>query len=282
MLTGGFIKLHRKLVEWEWYSDANAFRVFVHLLLTVNYEPQQWQGITVQRGQRVTSFRKLAAELNITKKTVYNTVNKLVKTGELSYIGNNKYTIITVVNFNEYQQNSAFEERKRNDSGTSTEHQRNSTNAITAAICGNAEQESGTLTERFQNENGKQCKNTRNNKSRNEEKQLMQCDSGFFDTVISDFNSICSSLSPVSLTYQRAHAIQEAQKLLEGMSFAELFKKVEASAFLAGRKSGAGWRCSFDWMMKPENISKIISGSYDDMQRTEETERTYNADDFYT
>ena len=30
----GWIKLHRKITEWEWYSDANTFRVFMHLLLT--------------------------------------------------------------------------------------------------------------------------------------------------------------------------------------------------------------------------------------------------------
>ena len=53
MLEGGFILLHRSILRWEWYGDLNTARLFIHLLLTVNYEPQRWQGIAVERGQRV-------------------------------------------------------------------------------------------------------------------------------------------------------------------------------------------------------------------------------------
>ena len=45
MLEGGFILLHRSILRWEWYGDLNTARLFIHLLLTVNYEPQRWQGI---------------------------------------------------------------------------------------------------------------------------------------------------------------------------------------------------------------------------------------------
>ena len=56
MLEGGFILLHRSILRWEWYGDLNTARLFIHLLLTVNYEPQRWQGIAVERGQRVASL----------------------------------------------------------------------------------------------------------------------------------------------------------------------------------------------------------------------------------
>ena len=39
MYTEGFINLHRKILDWEWYDDINVFRVFTHLLLTVNWTP---------------------------------------------------------------------------------------------------------------------------------------------------------------------------------------------------------------------------------------------------
>ena len=55
MLEGGFILLHRSILRWEWYGDLNTARLFIHLLLTVNYEPQRWQGIAVERGQRVVA-----------------------------------------------------------------------------------------------------------------------------------------------------------------------------------------------------------------------------------
>ena len=45
----GYIYLHRSLLDWEWYQDINTKTVFLHLLLTVNYQPKKWQGITIER-----------------------------------------------------------------------------------------------------------------------------------------------------------------------------------------------------------------------------------------
>ena len=74
MLEGGFILLHRSILRWEWYGDLNTARLFIHLLLTVNYEPQRWQGIAVERGQRVASLAKLADETGLTVKHLFGKV----------------------------------------------------------------------------------------------------------------------------------------------------------------------------------------------------------------
>ena len=55
MLNEGFILLHRSMLQWEWYGDEGAARVFIHLLLTANYRPQHWCGLKIRRGQRVAS-----------------------------------------------------------------------------------------------------------------------------------------------------------------------------------------------------------------------------------
>ena len=70
MLNEGFILLHRSMLRWEWYGDGNTARLFIHLLLTVNYRPQHWRGLKIRRGQRVASVAKLAEELNMTPKCV--------------------------------------------------------------------------------------------------------------------------------------------------------------------------------------------------------------------
>ena len=103
MLDGGFIKLHRKMVKWEWYQDANTFRVFVHLLLTANYEPRRFQGMVIERGQRVTSIAKLSKELKISVKAIRVALNHLQGTDELTCQGTAKYTVITVNNYDFYQ-----------------------------------------------------------------------------------------------------------------------------------------------------------------------------------
>ena len=104
----GYIKLYRRITEWRWYADPVMFRVFVHLLLTVNYEDAEWRNMTIKRGQRVTSVPHLAEELGVNRETVRYALKRLTNSGEISRCGNSRYTIITVNNYNEYQENSAL------------------------------------------------------------------------------------------------------------------------------------------------------------------------------
>lgn len=43
----GFVAIPRGLTDWEWYSEPNTARLFIHLLLTANWSQKQWQGITI-------------------------------------------------------------------------------------------------------------------------------------------------------------------------------------------------------------------------------------------
>ena len=104
MLENGYIRLYRSLLNWEWYDDPNTFRVFLHLLLTVNYEPKQWRGIVVQRGQRVYSSQKLADELHVSRQVTRTSIKHLISTGEITNLSTPEYSIITVKNYDSYQQ----------------------------------------------------------------------------------------------------------------------------------------------------------------------------------
>ena len=41
----GFIKLSKNILEWQWYSDPNVSRLFVHILLKANFKKNNWKGI---------------------------------------------------------------------------------------------------------------------------------------------------------------------------------------------------------------------------------------------
>ena len=83
-----------------------------------------------------------------------------------------------------------------------------------------------------------------------------------YQEIIDLFNSICVSLNKVkSLTDTRKKKIKSAYKLLNG-DYEGLFKRVEESDFLSGR-SGKWDKCGFDWIMKQENMVKILEGNYD-------------------
>ena len=60
-----FVKVYRKLVNWEWYSDANTTKIFLHCLLKANWKEGSWKGIHYKPGQFITSIPSLAKENGI-------------------------------------------------------------------------------------------------------------------------------------------------------------------------------------------------------------------------
>lgn len=99
----GYIKIHRRLLNWGWYSDSVVKDVFLHLILTANFKEQEWMGRTIGRGQVVTSYAHLAADLGFSVKQVRTALDKLKKTGEVASESTNRFTIITIENWEKYQ-----------------------------------------------------------------------------------------------------------------------------------------------------------------------------------
>lgn len=99
----GFVKVHRKLIQWGWYQDYVVKDLFLHLLLTVNFKDNQWMGRTIHKGQVVTSIKHLSEELGFSIQQIRTALNKLKSTGEITSESTNRYTVITVVNWEKYQ-----------------------------------------------------------------------------------------------------------------------------------------------------------------------------------
>ena len=112
----GFIKLYRQVMKWEWYDDANTFRLFIHLLLKANYEDAQWRGLTIKRGQLFTSIGHLSHELKISNKAIRIALDKLTKTKEVASKGASNGTMITICKYDSYQ--SSFNAEGQTDGQT--------------------------------------------------------------------------------------------------------------------------------------------------------------------
>jgi len=106
MENQGWISLHRKLIDWEWYQNSNVKCLFLHLLLTANFKEKQWKGITIKRGQVLVGRGELSKILDLSEQQVRTAKNKLKSTNEITSQPTNRYSIITVLNYDLYQDNN--------------------------------------------------------------------------------------------------------------------------------------------------------------------------------
>lgn len=113
----GFIALHRKFIEWEWYDDANTMRLFVHCLLKANWKDRKWRGEMIQRGSFITSLGKLSEELRLSRKQIMHSLDKLVSTGEITKKGT-AWTQISICNYDSYQDEAQKKGTEMEQKGT--------------------------------------------------------------------------------------------------------------------------------------------------------------------
>ena len=99
-----WIKLFRKITEWEWYGDVYVFKLFVHLLIIANHETKRVNGIKIERGSILTSVAALSAGAKICEQSVKRSLKKLVESGDIiDNVKPSKYRIITIKNYSKYQ-----------------------------------------------------------------------------------------------------------------------------------------------------------------------------------
>lgn len=121
-MNNGFILLYRQITEWEWYQNPNTFRLFLHCLLMANFTDGRFEGMEVKRGQFVTSLPNLAKQTKLSIQQVRTALDHLKLTGEITDYSTSKYRVITVVKYNDYQQDN----RQNNSQATDNQQADNS------------------------------------------------------------------------------------------------------------------------------------------------------------
>ncbi len=99
----GWIKMHRKITEWEWYTDSKMVHLFLHLLLTANREKGSWRGVTIERGQLLTGVNAISKSTGISTQSIRTRLSNLEQTSNITIKSTNKYSIITICNYDDYQ-----------------------------------------------------------------------------------------------------------------------------------------------------------------------------------
>ena len=98
-----WIKLHRKFDEWEWFNISEMVHLYIYLILNANCADGNWRGIEIKRGQILTGLYSLRFKTKISVSKLRTCLKRLEKTGEIDIQTTNKYSIITICNYETYQ-----------------------------------------------------------------------------------------------------------------------------------------------------------------------------------
>ncbi len=103
METNWFIKLHRKITDWEWYRDIPTKVLFIHLLAKVNFTEKKWQGRDIKKWEIITSLDRLSNETGLTVMQVRTALTKLKSTSEVTSKSTSTFTHIQLTRWEQYQ-----------------------------------------------------------------------------------------------------------------------------------------------------------------------------------
>lgn len=99
----GWIALHRQFTQWEWFDKPEMVQLFIYLLISATHEEMQWRGVTIKRGQIVTSLDKIKAATGLSTSKIRTCLERLKLTNEIASETTNQYRVITICNYDKYQ-----------------------------------------------------------------------------------------------------------------------------------------------------------------------------------
>ena len=104
----GYVKLWRKTLDSGLLQNATAWQVFGYLLLNATHKRtrllKDTTPVTLEPGQVLSGRKKIAQECKLSEKNVRTALKLLVNLQIVAIKPTNKYSIITFINWDTYQQ----------------------------------------------------------------------------------------------------------------------------------------------------------------------------------
>jgi len=245
----GFIKLWRKLQDSFFYSDSQAVHLWIHLLLESNHKKKFFmfngKKQLCQRGQIVTGTNQLSIETGINRSKIVRLLKSFKNEQLIEQQANNKFSIITIKNYEQYQSIEHQNEQPVNNQRTTSEHPVNT------------------------NKNVKNEKNEKNNNT----PISPQPKEDSFSPFIRIWNN---SLEPKVVKLSDGRKSKLKTRISKDHEFIKHFEicvsYIKKNQFLSG-DNARGWRADFDWLISNDtNYLKILEGKYND--RKQNSDRT--------
>jgi hypothetical protein len=242
----GWVKLHRKLLNWEWYGDVNVRITFIHCLLLANYEDKNWRGKLIPRGSFISSTKNLSKQIGISEMKLRTAIKKLILTSEITSVSSSTDTMFTILSYDSYQTDN-----ERDNKQVTNEQQ--------------TDNKGVTTTKEVNNLTSKEDKKTNANK--------------LATGVIEYYNGVCVNLPKVlTVNASRKKVVAAREKEYGKDEIKQVIDLASESSFLNGDNSNA-WAASFDWIMKTANFTKILEGNYKNKEN-EKDKRNFTREQF--
>ena len=130
MIELGFVKVHRAILTSHVFQNEGLLKVWLWCLLKANHS-ETWEAtkigrgtteVKISRGQFIFGREKASKELRMKPSTVWKRILKLENMRNLNIQSNSKYSVISIVNWNTYQDRKEKSNSESNNQGTAKEH----------------------------------------------------------------------------------------------------------------------------------------------------------------
>ena len=135
-IEDGYIKLSRRIFNSKTFSNLNAIQklITIYLILMANYQDNQWWNhhekkfINIKRGSFITSIESIKKKIKdrlVTTQKIRTLLNILKNMQFLTMETTNKYTLITIIKYDLYQNGENYSNKKINKLATSKQQGNN-------------------------------------------------------------------------------------------------------------------------------------------------------------
>jgi len=115
----GWIKLHRQILDhWTWLDKKNIWRrsAWIYFIIRANHKqtiiPIGNQLMTIAKGAFITSIDNLAFEFGVSSFKIKTFIKMLQKDEMITVKTTNKFTYITICNYETYQETPQTEQEQ--------------------------------------------------------------------------------------------------------------------------------------------------------------------------
>ena len=125
----GYIKLYRKMLNSQIFNNEKTLKIWVWCLLKASHQERNQlvgqQLVNLKSGEFIFGRKKASEELNINENTVYKHLKVLEKLQMCTIKSNNKFSIVSINNWEFYQAQDIKNNINFNNKRTTKEQQRN-------------------------------------------------------------------------------------------------------------------------------------------------------------